>query len=263
MDSSDADKLVRYQRQMIFSGLGLKAQRRLMDSSVLIVGLGGLGSWSAELLARAGVGRMRLVDRDRVDVTNLPRQAMYEESDATDGVAKVQAAAARLRRIRSDADVEPVEERLDKTNVASLADGVDLILDGTDNFATRFVINDFAVRSGTAWVFAGVVGAEAQTMTIVPGRTPCLRCVFDSPPPPCVDPTCRSAGVLGPAVSAIAAIEAIEAMKILAGRIDQVSPYLLKLDLWGNTIQRLNPAEAGAQSQCPCCKGRQFEFLED
>ena len=172
------------------------------------------------------------------------------------------AAADRLGRINSQVAVEPVEARLDGDSASDLLDGVDLILDGTDNFLTRFVINDHAVRTGTAWVFAGVVAAEAQTMTIVPGLTPCLRCVFDGPPPPCADPTCRAAGVLGPVVATIAAIQATEAIKILCGRSDRASGYLTKLDLWHNTIQRIDAARACKDTPCPCCKAGRFEYLD-
>jgi molybdopterin/thiamine biosynthesis adenylyltransferase len=158
--------------------------------------------------------------------------------------------------------IEPREERLDKDNIEELAAGADVILDGTDNFASRFVINDYAVKTGRPWVFAGVVGAEAQTMTIIPGRTPCLRCISDTPPPPCVDPSCRVAGVLGPAVAAIAAIQAMEAIKILAGRLDETSPYLTKFNLWTNDFQRIDAARACANVDCPCCKQRHFEYLD-
>ena len=245
---------------MSFAGLGLAGQRRLVASRVAVVGVGGLGSWSAELLARAGVGALRLIDADRVDRTNLHRQSLYAEADA--GATKVAAAADRLGRINSQVAVEPVEARLDGDSASDLLDGVDLILDGTDNFLTRFVINDHAVRTDTPWIFAGVVSAEAQSLTIVPGRTPCLRCIFDAPPPPCADPTCRSAGVLGPAVAAIAAIQAVEAIKVLSGRVEQISPYLTKMDFWANTIQRIDAARACKDTPCPCCKARRFEFLE-
>jgi adenylyltransferase/sulfurtransferase len=251
--------MLRYDRQMAFPHLGAEGQRRLMSGRALIVGVGGLGSWVAELLARAGVGFLRLVDGDKVDLTNIHRQAMFTEADAAAGRFKAEAAAEYLKRTNVNVSVEAVAERLDAGNVARLARGVDLIIDGTDNFAARFVINDYAVKTGMPWIFAGVVGAESQTMTIMPGRTACLRCVFDSPPPPCVDPSCRTAGVLGPAVAAIASIEALEAMKILAGRAGDVSPYLLKMDLWRNTLQRI---DAAANSNCPCCKKRQFDFLE-
>jgi len=256
----DSSNLPRYGRQVAFAALGREGQRRLTAGSALIVGVGGLGSWVAELLARAGVGFLRLVDDDKVDLTNIHRQAMYDESDAAAGQFKAEAAAGHIRRLNAAAAVEAVIERLDAANIARLAEGAGVIIDGTDNFATRFIINDYSVKTRVPWIFAGVVGAEAQTMTVVPGRTACLRCVFDSPPPPCVDPSCRSEGVLGPAVAAIASIQAAEAMKILSGRLGDVSTCLLKVDLWRNTIQRITAAEARAA--CPCCGKRRFDFLE-
>jgi len=247
---------------MAFAGLGLAGQKRLAGAKVLIVGAGGLGSWTAELLARAGTGFMRIVDDDRVELVNLHRQALYDESDVAAGEPKVLSAQRRLRLINADVTVEPVVARLDPHNIADLAEGVDLILDGTDNFATRFVINDYAVREHVPWVFAGVVGAAGQVMPVVPGRTACLRCIYEAPPPPCVDPSCRAAGVLGPAVAALAAIQAAEAVKILAGRLDDVSPYLLKLDLWKNDLQRIDTTRAADDVDCPCCKGAVFDYLE-
>jgi len=258
-----ARNLLRYGRQTAFASLGASGQRRLMAGRALIVGVGGLGSWVAELLARSGVGMLRLADDDRVDITNIHRQAMYDERDAAERRLKVEAAAACLSRINADVAVETAAERLDAANVARLADGVHVIMDGTDNFATRFVINDYCVKTHLPWVFAGVVGSQAQTMTVVPGRTACLRCVFDSPPPPCVDPSCRTDGVMAPAVAAIASVQAAEAIKILSGRAEDASPYLLKLDLWKNTLQRIDAAAAAADNNCPCCKRRQFEFLEE
>jgi adenylyltransferase/sulfurtransferase len=262
MTEQDTSRLMRYQRQMAFEGMGLAAQRRLSSSGALIVGAGGLGSWIAELLARSGVGFLRLVDSDKVDLTNLHRQSLYTEADARAGTHKVHAAAAAIAAANSDVRVEPVVVRLDKTNIASLAEGVQILVDGTDNFATRFIINDYAVKYSIPWVFAGVVSAEGQTMTIVPGQSPCLRCVFDSPPPPCADPNCRVAGVIAPAVAAVAAIAAAEAQKILAGRADLASPWLLKLDLWNNSVQRIDVREACRRVDCPCCKGGHFDFLE-
>jgi molybdopterin/thiamine biosynthesis adenylyltransferase len=260
---SDPPKnLSRYDRQMAFVDLGPAGQRRLRAGRAVIVGVGGLGSWVAEMLARAGVGFLRLVDPDYVDTTNLHRQAMYDQADADSHKPKVQAAAEHLAKINSATVVEGVETRLDRENVSVLAGGVDVILDGTDNFPTRFILNDYAVREGRPWVFAGVVGAEAQTLTVLPGQTACLRCVFDAPPPPCIEPTCRTVGVLPPAVVAVAGIEAMEAMKILAGCAHQVSPFLLKMDLWNNTLQRIDATRASAAAPCPCCKRRHFEFLE-
>lgn len=262
MPSDVASSLARYQRQMVYAPLGPEGQRRLRAGRALIVGVGGLGSWTAELLARAGVGFLRLVDPDRVDLTNIHRQGLYDEADAAAGRPKVQAAAHRLACINAEVQVEPVAVRLDRSNIADLAGDVHVILDGTDNFATRFIINDCAVKMGLPWVFAGVVGAEGQVMTIRPGGRPCLRCVYDSPPPPCVDPSCRAAGVIGPAVAAIAACQAAEALKYLAGRPGAVSPFLMKLDLWENAWQRVDVAQACAGVDCPCCRRRRFEHLE-
>lgn len=262
MPKPNEANLLRYERQMAFAPLGLAGQRRLSAAKVLIVGVGGLGSWAAELLARAGVGMLRLADPDRVELNNLHRQALYDEADAAAGTLKVHAAAEHLRAVSKHLAVEAAPRRLDARNVAELAGGVDLILDGTDNFPTRFLLNDYAVRSDLPWIFAGVVGAEAQMMPIVPGRTACLRCVYESPPPQCADPTCRSVGVLGPAVAAIAAMQTGEAVKILAGRIDKVSRYLLKLDLWANTLQRIDAVRAARDTDCPCCKGGFFDFLD-
>lgn len=252
----------RYARQMAFAGIGLAGQRKLMASRVLVVGVGGLGSWTAELLARAGAGVLRLVDDDRVDVTNLHRQGLYDQADADAAMPKVAAAEQRLAQINDQVAVEPIETRLDKDNIADLARDVDLILDGTDNFAARFVINDYAVKTHTPWIFAGVVAAEGQIMTVIPPRTPCLRCVFDSPPPPCVDPACRVAGVLGPAVTVLAAMQACEAVKVLAGSGKNASACMTKLDLWNNTIQRIGVARASADTPCPCCGMGHYDYLD-
>lgn len=260
MGDPDLDKRLRFQRQMSYAPLGPEGQRRLSAAKALIVGVGGLGTWTAELLARAGVALLRLVDDDRVSIHNLHRQALYREADIDR--LKVRAAAEHLHAIHAHLAVEPVPQRLDAQNVAQLADGVDLILDGTDNFPTRFVLNDHAVRSGTPWIFAGVVGAEAQMMAVVPHRTACLRCVLDAPPPRCADPTCRTEGVLGPAVAAVAALQAGEAIKILSGRIEHVSHYLLKFDLWDNTFRRIDALAAARKGDCPCCKGGRFDYLE-
>lgn len=254
--------IARYQRQIIFPGLGVDGHRQLAGASALVVGVGGLGSWTAELLARAGVGRLRLVDDDIVEVINLHRQGLYDENDAEQVKPKALAAMSRLRKINAALKVEPVVERLTIANVGRLAEGMDLVLDGTDNFATRFIVNDYCVKHGQPWIFAGVVAAEGQIMTIVPGRTPCLRCVYDSPAPPCVEPTCRLAGVMGPAVAAIASMQTLEALKILCGRVEQISPYLTKFDLWQNTLQRIDVAKAAVDVDCPCCKQGHYEYLE-
>lgn len=263
MKLTDATLLLRYQRQMACPSLGLAGQRALLAGRVLVVGVGGLGSWTAELLARAGVGFLRLVDDDAVDFTNIHRQGLYDEADALSRKPKVQAAAERIREINAAAAVESVPHRLGKHNIASLADGVDVIVDGTDNFASRYVINDYAVKTGLPWIFAGVVGAEAQTMTIIPGRSACLRCVLNDPPPPCTDPSCRVAGVIGPAVAVIAAIQAAEVMKLLADRHGASGGKLTRLDLWAGVIRQTATHPPRSDGLCPCCGQKDFEYLEN
>jgi molybdopterin-synthase adenylyltransferase len=253
------DNMQRYHRQMAFGEIGLAGQRALQAASALIVGVGGLGSWVAELLARGGLGRLVIADADRVDMTNIHRQGLYDQSDAAAGEPKVLAATRRLAAINSQVVVQPHQLRVDAGNLAELAGDTDLIIDGTDNFHTRFIINDYSVKHSLPWIFAGVVSAEAQMMPVIPPATACLRCVLADPPPPCTDPTCRQAGVLGPAVATIASMQAIEAIKILAGRTDAVSPYLTKLDFWTNQIQRIN---ATRSPDCPCCAQRHFDYLD-
>ena len=261
-DERQDDGLLRYERQIVFDGLGADGQRSLMAGRVLVVGLGGLGSWAAELLVRAGVGFLRLVDDDSVELTNIHRQGLYDEADARRSLSKVAAAADRLRRISRAVRIEPVAERVTPANVERLAEDVDVILDGTDNFPTRFLINDAAVKLSRPWVFAGVVGAEAQTMAIIPARTPGLRCILDPEPPQSPERTCRNVGVVGPAVAAVASFQAAEAMKVLAGRIDLISPYLVKFDLWANTMQRIDVGRTGRRADCTCCGHHEYEFLE-
>jgi molybdopterin/thiamine biosynthesis adenylyltransferase len=254
-------QLARFARQMVFEPLGLDGQKALARGRVMIVGLGGLGSWVAELLTRAGVGFLRIADDDLVDITNIHRQALYDEADAESRRPKVSAAADRLRHLRAAVQIEPVAERISHRNIERLASGSDVIVDGTDNFATRFLINDYCIKTGTPWVFAGAVRAEAQTAVIIPDRTPCLRCILPEPPPVCRDPNCRVAGVMGMALSAIASFQAMETVKILSGRQDAVSPYLLKLNLWTNEIQRLLLSDQ-RDPHCPCCGLRDFEYLD-
>jgi molybdopterin-synthase adenylyltransferase len=252
--------LLRYQRQIVLPQIGPEGQRRLAAGRVLIVGVGGLGTWAAELLARAGVGFLRLVDDDRVELTNLHRQALFGERDAAEALSKPEAAAWRLREVNSTVRVEAFETRVDRRNIHGLAEDVDVILDGTDNWPSRFLINDYAARHGKPWVMAGVVGTEAQTAAFLPGRGPCLRCLLGGVPRTCDEEDCRTAGVLGPAVAAVAAFEAAETLKILAGRTAGVSRSLLKFDLWRNTMQQV-PLDRPV-ADCPCCQRKVYEFLE-
>jgi molybdopterin-synthase adenylyltransferase len=251
----------RYARQIIFKPFGEQGQRRLADSSALIAGVGGLGSWVAELLVRAGVGRLRLVDDDSVELTNIHRQSLFTEKDANERTLKVNAAANHLREINSDCEIETVVARIDRLTANRLTEGVDVIIDGTDNFPARFILNDCAIKKSTPWVFAGVLGAEAQVMAIIPGKTPCLRCMLDSPPA-CDGQTCRQTGVLGPLVAMTAALEASEAIKILSGNIDKAGQSLLVFDIWNNIVKQIDVSKLGKKSDCPCCVHKNFEFIE-
>jgi len=248
--------LSRYARQTSLKDFGVEGQRSLLKGRVLVVGVGGLGSWASELLVRAGVGFIRIVDNDSVELGNIHRQAMYTESDASARRLKIDAAAEQLREINSNVEVDAVHARLDRLTAEKLMQDVDVVVDGTDNFETRFLLNDCAMKLSKPWVFAGVMGTQAQMMTIVPGRTPCLRCLMDAPPATESGPR----AVLGPAVAVTSSFEATEAVKLLSGHSDRINPCLLVFDVWDNTIRQIDVSPARAD--CPCCVHRRFEFLE-
>jgi adenylyltransferase/sulfurtransferase len=258
---SDTSVLERYSRQVRFPGLGEAGQERLLASRVTICGCGALGTVLANHLARAGVGRIRIVDRDFIETHNLQRQVLFDEQDVADNLPKAEAAARKLRAINSTIAVEPVVTDIDHTNILDLVGDADLILDGTDNFETRYLINDAAVKLGKPWIFGGVIGSEGQTMTIIPGQTPCIRCLIEDTPPPGMTPTCETAGVLGPAVAVIASFEAVEAIKLLTGATAALNRELIMVDVWDWTFRRLKVAGLLGTVDCPCCQRRQFEWL--
>lgn len=250
----------RYQRQIQFAPFGREGQQRLAEARVLICGCGALGSMVANHLVRAGVGYVRLVDRDLVDVSNLHRQCLFDEEDALRQLPKAVAAAEKLSRINSGVVIEPVVADLRADNVERLAQDVHLILDGTDNFETRFLVNDFATKQKIPWIFSACLGTQGQVMVILPGQGPCLRCLIPEPPPSGAVPTCETAGILGPVVGVVASLEAMEALKLLAGRLEVVTRDLLVIDLWPLRIRQISVTELG-QIECPTCKGQVFEFL--
>ncbi|HET6576023.1 MAG TPA: ThiF family adenylyltransferase [Fimbriiglobus sp.] len=255
--------LDRYSRQVRVPGIGKAGQQRILNSRVTLCGVGALGTVLANTLVRAGVGHLRVIDRDFVEPSNLQRQVLFDESDVTDNLPKAEAAATKLRAINSTVHVEPVVADIDRTNIEGFCRDADLILDGTDNFEVRYLINDVAVKFGKPWVYGGAVGSEGMTMTIVPGQTPCLRCVFEASPGPGEVGTCETAGVLGPVVSIVASFQAAEALKLLAGKADAINRELFILNVWENTTRRVKVAPlAGRKGQCPCCAKRQFEWLE-
>ncbi len=259
---SDEPELQRYDRQMRFAPLGRQGQRRLQTARCTIIGCGALGSVQANILARAGVGHIRLVDRDFVETSNLQRQVLFDEADVAAGLPKAIAAANHLRTVNSQIKIEPIVEDAYHANIRGLCSDAEAILDGTDNFETRFLINDFAIEQGIPWLYGGCIGAEGQAMTIVPGETPCLQCLMpQGPPPPGTTATCDTAGILSSIVSVIAAIQCCEAIKILSGNRSTINQKLTVIDAWTNTFRQLDLSTLGANNTCLCCGQRQFEFL--
>lgn len=261
-ESDPAASLERYARQMRFAPVGEAGQRKLLASRVLICGCGALGSFAATLLTRAGIGKLRIVDRDFLELNNLQRQVLFDEDDVAADLPKAVAAAHKLRRVNSTIEIEPVVADVSAGNVLALCEGIDLIVDGTDNFETRLLLNDVAVKHGLPWIYGGCLGAEGQTMTILPGETACLRCLMPEPPGAGMAPTCDMAGILGPAIGVIASIEAVEAIKILSGHRAAVQRVLTVIDLWDNRLHQVRLDTLRDTADCPCCQRREFPWLE-
>lgn len=251
--------LERYSRQILFHGIGKAGQERLANSHAVIIGCGALGSMQAEMLARAGVGKLRLIDRDFVEESNLHRQIMFEERDAVERLPKAVAAANRIARINSDVQTEAVVKDVNYSNIEDLIRDADVVLDGTDNFEVRYLLNDAAVKLCKIWIYGAAVGAYGVQMTIRPSETPCLRCVFSEMPPPGTSPTCDTVGVILPIIATIASYQIAEAVKVLTGQFDKLHESLLQFDLWQNTFTRLKLRERNPD--CPTCQQRKFEFL--
>ncbi len=252
----------RYHRQIILPQFGEAGQRRLKESHALVVGCGALGSAIVDSLARAGVGTISIVDRDTVELTNLQRQTLFDEADVAGMIPKAEAARARVARNNSELIVHAHVEDFNHRNAERLLGGADVILDGLDNFETRYLVNDLAVKHGVPYVYGGAVATGGMSMTILPGTTPCLRCVFPEAPPPGTTPTCDTAGVLGPAVSMIAAWQATQALKLLSGNVEAVDRTLLSIDLWEGQVRRFDVGGAREASDCPCCVQGRFDSLD-
>lgn len=255
----------RYSRQVRFAPLGPEGQSRLAGARVAVVGCGALGSVVAMALVRAGVGFLRIIDRDVPELSNLPRQVLFDEADVAAGIPKAVAAAAHLGRINSAAKIEPVVADLTPMNASALLEGVDLFVDGTDNFEARFIVNEHACRHGVPWVYGGAIGAEGRVMTIVPGRTTCLRCLIPEPPAPGAMPTCDTAGILGPAAMVVGAVEAAEAIKLIVGmadqRTDRLGNRLLICDLWEGVWRSIDLSTLARQG-CATCRAGDAPWLE-
>lgn len=250
----------RYIRQRILPEIGREGQRRLEGATVAIVGCGALGSYQAQILARAGVGRLQVIDRDFVERSNLQRQILFTDADAEASVPKAVAAEAALKAINPDIDVTGIVADLHPATAEELLEGADVVCDGTDNFETRYLINDWTVREGVPWVYGGVIGVDGLVLPVLPGETPCLRCVFETPPSAGSLPTCESAGVLGSAVSVVAGVQATEILKILVGALDRVLRGLLRYDAWEASFLTIGTGDP--RPDCPVCGRADYAWLE-
>ena len=250
----------KYSRQILFDGIGPLGQQRLLASSAVVVGCGAIGAAAANLLVRAGVGRLRIVDRDFVEPSNLQRQTLFDESDAREALPKAVAAERKLKTINSSVSLEGMVDDVNPHNIDQLLKGFDVILDGTDNFETRFLINDFAIKSSQPWIYAAAVASYGLTMTIQPGTTACLACLLQgSDAVAGMEETCDTIGVLGPIVNLIASLQVAEAMKLLAGNQQALHGRLISCDVWTGHFQSLHVTR---NAICRACNKREFSYLQ-
>lgn len=250
----------RYSRQILFREIGREGQLRLLNSRVLIVGCGALGASHAEMLSRAGVGKLRIVDRDFVEFTNLQRQTLFKEEDAEQRLPKAAAAKKRISEINSDVEVEEIVADVNNSNVETLIKDCDLVIDGTDNFLVRYLVNDACVKNDKTWIYGAAVSSYGTTMTIIPGQTPCLRCIFEDMPDAGSSPTCDTSGVIMPIIASMSAVQVTEAIKLLVGDTASMHRSLMQIDVWSNDWHRI---KLGAPNpDCICCGKHKYEFLD-
>ncbi len=255
------NQTLRYSRQILFSPIGKSGQEKLKNSRIAIVGMGALGTALANHMVRAGVGYVRIMDRDFVEYSNLQRQMLFEEEDAKNSTPKAIAGKERLNRINSDVIVDAHVTDVTWNNAEELLADVDLILDGTDNFEIRYLINDVAVKHNIPWVYGGAVSARGMTVTVIPQKTPCYRCLFPKKPDPGTNETCDTAGVIGPIIQVVAAYQATEALKLLVGDEEHVSTALRSFELWNNDYSEINLKNA-RNEECPTCGQHQYDYLD-
>jgi molybdopterin-synthase adenylyltransferase len=250
----------RYSRQVLFGGIGNEGQARISASRVALVGCGALGTVQASLLVRAGVGTLRIIDRDFIDESNLQRQILFDEEDVRSVLPKAIAAEKKLRAANSLVNVEGVVEDVNASSIDRLLGGFDLIVDASDNFDVRYLVNDFSVKNRIPWIYGACVGSSGLTFPILPGESACLRCVFEDKPPAGASPSCDTAGVIGPIVVLVAGMQVVEAIKILSGAHDRVCRKITSVDLWNNQHEAVKlPAP---NPDCPCCARHEFPFLQ-
>jgi len=249
----------RYSRQIVFAAIGEEGQARLLGARAAIVGCGALGSFQAEALCRAGVGHLTLIDRDYVESSNLQRQWLYAEPDAEEGLPKAVAAKRRLAVVNSEVEVTAHVEDLTPSNIEDLLADASVILDGTDNFETRYLLNDFAVCRAISWVYGAAVGSYGLAMPVLPGESACLRCVFPEPPPG-AQPTCETEGVLNAVTGVVAAWQVGWALRVLTQGVGRLRPTISMFDVWQGSVRQIE--QPPRDRACPCCGLRQFVFLE-
>jgi len=248
----------RYSRQILFAGIGVEGQQKLADSRIAIVGCGATGSALSSLLVRAGVGWVRVIDRDYIEPSNLQRQVLFDEKDAAESLPKAVAAARKLRQVNSEVTVDGQVADLTPANCEELLEDVDLVLDGTDNFETRYLINDYAVANKLPWIYTAAVGSYGVTMNVLPGETACLACVFPESPLGVVE-TCDTSGILNSAVNAVASLAVTEALKLLVGARDKLRRTLLSMDVWYNDSSEIRTEQPRAG--CRACGEHDFVHL--
>lgn len=251
----------RYSRQLVLKEIGREGQRRLGKARVSVIGAGALGSVSANLLVRAGVGTVRVIDRDFVEMDNLQRQVLYDEKDVAENLPKAVAAQRKLQKINSEIKIEAEVADINSGSIKRLLEKSDVIIDGTDNFETRFLINDYSLQSKIPWIYGGAVRTEGMSYVILPGDGPCLRCLFGSAPDPGAAQTCDQVGILAPMAHLISSFQAIEAIKILAGHMEAVDRELWKVDLWSRQFKAIS-VEKFKSEPCAGCSNKEYPYLE-
>ena len=252
----------RYSRQILFQHIGEERQKVLMSSSAVVIGCGALGTVSSSYLTRAGIGQIRIIDRDYIEESNLQRQILFDENDISENIPKAIAAQRKLQKINTKVKIEGIVTDVNYANIEELTQGVDIIIDGTDNFETRFLINDFCVKNSVPWIYGACIGGRGVVMNIIPSDTPCLRCVFETMPQIGSFPTCDTAGVIGPIAGIIASIQVTEAVKILSEDYESINKTLIEIDVWNTKFRQIDVSELKELNNCPTCKLHNYTFLE-
>ena len=254
--------LERYSRQILFQHIGGERQKVLTNSSAVVIGCGALGTVSSSYLTRAGIGQIRIIDRDFIEESNLQRQILFDENDISENLPKAIAAQRKLQKINTKVKIEGIVTDVNYANIEELTQGVDIIIDGTDNFETRFLINDFCVKNSVPWIYGACIGGRGVVMNIIPSDTPCLRCVFETMPQIGSFPTCDTAGVIGPIAGIIASIQVTEAIKILSEDYESINKTLIEIDVWNTKFRQIDVSGLKELNNCPTCKLHNYTFLE-